>query len=280
MASFLKKGLRAGFGTISKGLYSKYEHELKEEEAEADLLRKQNLAVFEDKLLSDRAIKLAKKEQELTLDTQRKSALQKGEIEEEIAIRDAGKLHDSMAEREDIGELPSKEEFQRDMLFIHRASKGSTPLNNDQKIEIIKNANEAWDKMSTLGGPEYDELVAKHGTKARQKFIEREINNSLFGGTSQVDKASKIISQKKQKDIIKEIKSGDPEEMVKKIMKTQKVNRDEATVIYADIMKTQVLSPDKTKKRAGFLDQIGARFNVEEDIPEKVEKPSFLDYNL
>lgn len=284
--SFLKKMVRGGSGVLAKGLFRKYEHQLSEEEAEADLLRKQHLASYENSLLTQRAKTLAdyesgirKQEREDTYDFEKQKALEKSDLEDQIIEKDAGKLFDSLEERGATEGL-DKNKFKSDMLFIHRASKGATPLTNDQKIEIIKNANEAWDKLSTMGGPEYDTWTAKYGAKARDKFIESQINSSVFGGTSDVDKAGKIVSEKKQKDILAEIKAGDPEEMIKKIMKTQNVKRKEAEDIYSSIIDAPMIKPGKTKKRAGFLDQIGARFNVEEDIPERVEKPSFLDYNL
>lgn len=274
MSSMLKKGIRAGMAGLSKGLFRKYEHQLGEEEAEADLLRKQHLASYENSLLTGRAKALAEHKADLDYSMEKKKALEAGDIQDEITMKESGKLYDSLAEREGIEGLPSKEAFQKDMLFISRASKGATPLSNDQKIEIIKNANEAWDKMSTLGGDEFDQWTAKHGANARQKFIESQINSSVFGGSSSLDKASKIVSKSKEENIIKEIKEGDPEQMIKKIMKSQKVKRKEAEAIYAEITGAPVIGPDKSKKRPGFLQQsFPGMFNETKD--EKDESMLF-----
>jgi hypothetical protein len=252
----LKKGLRQGFGTLSKGLFRKYEHQLREEEADADLLRKQNLALYEDKLLTDRTIKIAEKQQEITLDTQKKSALQKGEVAEEITMRDAGNLYESLAKREGIENLPGKEEFIDDMLFISRASAGATPLDNDQKIELLKEANKSWNDMATLGGDEYEALIAEHGPdKAREKYIHKTINNSIFGGTSMLAKTEAIVGKSKKAKTIKEIQEGDPDEMVEKIMKTQDVTRPEAEELYEEITGRPAIRSDKVKRKPSFLRQ-------------------------
>jgi len=284
MSSMLKKGMRAGFGTLSKGLFRKYEHQLKEEEAEANLLREQNLALYQDGLLTNRAkvvadheSKLRKQEKLDNYELEKQKALEQGDISDQITLKESGKLYESLAKREGVAGLPSKEEFQEDMLFIDRASKGASPLSNDQKIEIIKNANEAWDKMSTLGSPEYDGLIAKHGSeKARQKFIEKQINSSVFGGTSMLDKASTIVSKEKEKKIIQEIKESAPEDAIKKIMKTQKVKRPEAEEIYKELTGVDVLSPDKKKKRPGFMRaSFPSAFTDEEEGKKKKELSIF-----
>jgi hypothetical protein len=252
----LRKGIRAGANALGKGLFRKYEHQLKEEEAEADLLRQQHLANYQDSLLTNRAKVLKEHEIDVTYKQKRKEALGASDLADEITLKDAGKLHDSLAEREGIENLPSKEEFKSDMLFISRATKGATPLNNDQKIEIIKNANEAWDKLSTLGGEEYDMWIAKYGpSKARSKFIESQINSSIFGGSSAVDKAEKSVGKAKQKKIIKGLKEMEPEKAIMKIMDKEKIDRQEAIGKWEKLTGKRFLQPDKSKKRPSFLRQ-------------------------
>lgn len=249
----LQKGIRAGMGTLSKGLFKKYEHQLSEEEAEADLLRQQHLATYQDSLLTNRAKVLKEHEVDINYKQKKKEALEAGDIADEITNKEAGKLYDSLAEREGIEGLPSKEQFQSDMLFIDRASKGATPLSNDQKIEIIKNANEAWDKMATLGGPEYDKWIAQHGPdKARGKFIESQINSDVFGGTSMLDKAGKSVKKSKQEKVINRLKEMEPEQAIATIAQTEDISEAEATVKYEELIGKPVISPDKKKKRPGF----------------------------
>jgi hypothetical protein len=342
----LKKGLRAGFGTMAKGLYAKYEQALRDEEAEADLLRKQHLASYEDSLLTNRAMKVAEKENEFAterikledelsvgrielqaditdkqkdsgfrlgdrvvsvgqleqmddatkeqlvkasdyaLGMEEKKQLKQIETAEKIVKTDAANLHDSLSKRKGMEDLPPKEEFVENILFISRASKGSTPLSNSEKIDLIKEANKAWETMSTGGGEEYDALIAKHGPNARKQFIEGFLNDSMFGGTSLGEKAGGLISGTREERIKQEIKDADFEDAIDRIMKTQGADRPAAIKMWEEITGRTYIAGTPMKKRPGLLQRSGVYTGKsEEEKAEKLEqikktKKFEIPYNL
>jgi hypothetical protein len=184
--SILSKGLRAGFGTLSKGLYAKYESALKEEEREAQYLRDQHLALFEDSLLRKRT--------EAFKEIDRKNDLAK--IQEEAKLRETGLINvaregskiklseKSSGYRDGDRDVPmaeyekmtpeQKATLVKESEYQFSTQKQAALNLNDltreiENINLEKDSNEAYDVYSAYD-PKFKELVSRADFKRDMKL--------------------------------------------------------------------------------------------------------------